>query len=200
MIRKTQFVFIASVILLFTPACVNLKPAPSQTVKYALGPVEMAAQQPRGRTSGESVFIIRPQVPSYLVGMNLSYRLASGEVRGMPGVRWAEPLPEGIARAMSVFLSESSPGMVEAYYPGLNTSPEASRLALYFQRFDATESGEVQVAARWTLKRPGGNSQTGQYVSEELSWFVGQPETLVAAFNRALQGLAVNIEKSVTDY
>lgn len=160
----------------------------------------MTAQQPQGRRAGESVYIIRPQVPSYQVGMNLSYRLASGEVRGMPGVRWAEPLPEGIARAMSLFLFESSPGMVEGYYPWPNTSPEASHLSLYFQRFDAIESGEVQVVARWTLKRSGGETQTGQYVAEELNWVVGQPETLVAAFNQALQGLAVNIEKNGTDY
>lgn len=196
MTSKLPVLFIASVFLLLLAACVNLKPVPSQTFSYALGPVELAAPS-EPRTESESLYILRPQVPTYLDSDRLSYRLASGEVKNIFGARWAEPLAEGIARAMSLFLSESSPGLVEGYYPWPNTSSDASRLSLYFQRFGATDSGEVQVVVRWELKQPDGTSLSEQYNSESLTWVVGQPDTLVAAYNEALRALALEIEDRV---
>lgn len=196
MIRQIPAVFIASVFLLWLPACVNFKPVPTQTFNYTLGPVEVATPSKAG-TQGESIYILRPQVPTYLDDDRLSYRLASGEVKNMFGARWAEPLAEGIARAMSLYLSESGLARVEGYYPWPNTSLEAYRLSLNFQRFGATESGEVQVVVRWELKQVDGRSVDGQYVSDALSWTVGQPDTLIAAYNQALRALAQEMGEQV---
>ena len=196
MIRQIPAILTASVLLLWLSACVNLKPAPSQTFNYTLGPVEAAAP-PQARMQAESIYILHPQVPTYLDDDRLSYRLASGEVKNMFGARWAEPLTEGIARAMSLLLSESGLVVVEGYYPWPNTSLEAARLSLNFQRFSATESGEVQVVARWELKQADGPTVSGQYASDSLSWTVGEPDTLIAAYNRALRALALEVGENV---
>jgi uncharacterized lipoprotein YmbA len=193
---KLTAIFMVTAFLLWLPACVNLKPVPSQSFSYTLGPVDVVGAS-EVRTTGEPIYILRPQVPTYLDSDRLSYRLASGEVKDMFGARWAEPLAEGIARATSLYLSESSSAIVAGYYPWPNTTLEASRLSLNFQRFGATEAGEVQVVVRWTLKQSGGKTMSGQYASESLSWTVGQPDSLVAAYNQALLALVQEIVQEI---
>ena len=193
MMQKTLIRSTVLFCLLALAACVNLKPVPSQTESFTLGPVDTTVT-PEALASGKPIYILRPQMPTYQDGSRLNYRSASGEVTSLPGARWAEPLAEGIARATSLYLAASNQASVEGYYPWPNTSREAARLSLNFQRFGATDSGEVKVVARWTLKKPGGKSQSGQFVSETLSWVPGQPETLVAAYNRALQALAESLK------
>jgi len=192
---KNRFL-IFPICLVWLAGCVNLKPVPSQTESFALGPVEMQAPD-QSRQLENPIYIVRPQVPTYLDGSRLSYRSSSGEVINMPGARWAEPLAEGIARAVSLYLSGSVHGVVEGYYPWPNTSQNASRLSLNFQRFGATESGEVQVVAQWTLKPDQGEVISGQFVSDSISWQVGDPATLVAAYNEALRTIAMDVEKSL---
>lgn len=174
--------------LLALAGCVNLKPSPSQTESYILGPVNPVAESSAAKIV-EPIYILRPQVPTYQDGSRMTYRKESGEVEDMPGIRWAEPLAEGIARAVSLYLS--SPKV--SYYPWPNATEEASRLSVNFQRFGATESGAVQVVAHWNLKRFGGQSLSGQFTSESLQWTPGQPETLVSAYNEALRKLALDI-------
>lgn len=196
MISKILLVSSSLLCLVLLTACVNLKPTPFEAQSFTLGPVEMEAME-QVAVASEPIYIIRPQVPTYLDSTRLSYRLASGEVKNMPGTRWAEPLAEGIARAMSLYLSETSLGPVEGYYPWPNSSTKALRLSLEFQRFGATETGEVQVVVRWTLKRSAGQTKSGLFVLGTLSWDAGQPDALVAAYNQALKALALEIERSL---
>lgn len=177
-------------------ACVNLKPVPSVTESFILGPVDMVGRS-NTLMEGKPVFIARPQLPTYLEDSRLSYRSANGEVRNIAAARWAEPLAEGIARAMSLYLGASEQIAVKGYYPWPNTATDAARLSLNFQRFGATDSGEVQVVTRWTLKQAGGVSKNAQFVSEALVWQTGEPESLIAAYNKALKALALEIEKSL---
>lgn len=176
-------------------ACVNLKPTPSVTESFILGPVELVDQS-ASLTKGKPIYITRPQLPTYLDDRHLSYRSVSGKVMSIPTARWAEPLPEGIARAMSLYLSASEKITVEGYYPWPNTAPGGNRLSLNFQRFGATDTGEVQVLVRWVLQQPGGESRKGQFVSKAIRWQNGQPDALVAAYNEALQALALELENS----
>ena len=179
-------------------ACVNLKPVPSETQSFILGPVAMVPKVQNADVK-EAIYIMRPQVPTYLDGSRLSYRSASGEVKTIPRARWAEPLAEGIGRAMSLYISGSSlHGPAHGYYPWPNTSSDASRLSINFQRFAATNTGEVLVVAIWSLKRNDGSSASGQYTSESLKWTVGQPETMVAAYNQALRALVHEIGKGAS--
>ncbi|PXA03806.1 hypothetical protein DDZ13_09185 [Coraliomargarita sinensis] len=194
--HKAAFIFTVSLCLFGFWGCVNLKPVPSQSESFTLGPVGMTLDVPNLK-SGEVIYIMRPQVPTYLDDKRLSYRSASGEVESMTGSRWAEPLAEGIARAMSMYFSGSDIGTIIGYYPWPNTSTEASRLSLYFQSFGATDLGDVHVVVRWSLKRTNENTVSGQFVSESLEWTVGEPETLIGAYNEALQQLALDIEKAL---
>lgn len=176
-LNLTAFLITAS-FFLWLPACVNLKPKASLTKSYTLGPVGVSAVEDV-RSSVEPIYILHPQVPAYLDSPRLSYRLASGELINMHNARWAEPLAEGIARAMSLFVSEAYSVETVGHYPWPDTMPGASRLSLNFQRFGATASGEVKVVAYWELRRAEGDTLKGQFVSAGLAWSVGEPDSLV---------------------
>lgn len=193
MIRRHLFLLIALPCLLVLSACVNLKPVPSETESYVLGPLEMSSSESI-KPGVQPIYILRPQVPTFVDGSRLSYRYSSGELINMPGTRWAEPLAEGIARAMSLYLSGSGYELVEGYYPWPNTSSDAARLSLNFLRFGATDTGQVQVAVRWTLKMSDQTSKSGHYISRGLTWEVGQANTLVRAYNEALMALASDLK------
>ncbi len=196
--KKSVSALVALAGLLSLPACVNLKPAASTANSHALGPVEATAPE-AAPLAAEPIYILRPQIPSYLDSSRLSYLMASGEVRNMEGSRWAEPLGEGIARAVGLFLFERNPALVEGFYPWPNTSPGASRLALNFKRFGATDSGEVHVVAYWKLMQGEGRSTSGRFHSESLGWTVGEPDSLIAAYNEALRALSQEIEAGIVE-
>lgn len=182
--------------VLWQPACVNLKPKASLSKNYTLGPVEAASLE-EAQLLSEPLYILHPQVPTYLDNPRLCYRLTSGEVIQMQSARWAEPLPEGLARSMSLIFSDIAPGLVAGHYPWPNTMPGASRLSLHFQRFGATASGDVQIVAHWEIRRPEGDIVKGQFASEGLTWVVGDPDSLVKAYNQGLRVLAHELAKVV---
>ncbi|MFU8848796.1 MAG: membrane integrity-associated transporter subunit PqiC [Opitutales bacterium] len=196
MFRKLPALLAATAFLLWLSACVNLKPKASLSKSYTLGPIEAVAPG-KAQSQEHQLYILHPQIPAYLDGPRLGYRLASGEVKNMEGARWAEPLAEGIARAMALFMSESSLIRVVGHYPSPNTRPEASRLALNFQRFGATASGEIQVLVNWELRPAEGEVRRGQFVSAGLTWVVGDSDSLVQAYNQALHGLTLELAKAM---
>lgn len=198
MIRKLFVLTAVSLALLLCHGCVNLKPAPSLTENFMLGPIDMAGTE-QTQPGREGLYILRPQLPTYQEGNRLGYRLATGELQYLPHARWAEPLADGIARASAQYFGAVGLGSVEGYYPWPNTAATASRLALYFERFDATATGEVQVAVRWSLTRKDGTVDKGYFAAKDLSWQPGQADTLIAAYNQALQALAETIKKVISD-
>ena len=194
--RKISPLLTVAVLLTGLPACVNLKPTLSQGFSYTLGPVEETTV-PDSLAGAAAIYILRPQVPTYLESDRLSYRLASGEVKHLSGARWAEPLAAGIARALSLYLAESGLAAGAAYYPWPNTVADASQLAVYFQRFGATASGEVRIVARWELRPADGQTIDGLYVSDALAWSMDAPDSLVAAYNQVLRALVHEIRQQV---
>ena len=198
--NKTKLTLIAlSIGGVLLTSCVNLKPVVPKSQNYTLGPVEIQAvdqvdQLEQGTAVSEAIFITRPHVPTYLDSGRLVYLAESGEVKQVPVARWAEPMVEGIARATALYLNESTGlGTVVGYYPWPNSNVDAIRLTLNFLRFSATETGEVHVVARWTLKHSTGEIKSGLFSTEELRWTVAEPESLVAAYNDALKALAVEV-------
>lgn len=197
MCNKLPSFLVTLTCLLVLPACVNLKPVPSQTKSYTLGPVE--AQVPDAAITQKAlIYVVCPQLPTYLDSAWITYLSADGELNKLADARWAEPLAEGIARAVSLYLSGAGVGSIEGYYPWPNAASKSTRLSLNFERIGALESGAVQVVVSWTLKQSDGTSKGGRYNSDNLHWEVGQPETLVAALNSALRELADEIGAGIT--
>jgi uncharacterized lipoprotein YmbA len=186
---KTATALLLSLIAILLTACINLEPEPDDTRRFALGPLSQAETQP-SETGGFAVYLMSPHLPTYLEDNELLYRTGQGEVVAVPQARWAEPLADGVARTFAHYLDIAPNIDVAGYYPWPQTASPAARLTLKFLHFDATDGGLFQATVHWSLRLPDGSRRAGQLEGKAISWEVGAPESLVAAQNQALEGLA----------
>lgn len=172
-------------------ACVNLKPKADTVRMFVLGSVDAVAE-PSAQSPG-AVYIARPDLPAYLDGSRLQYRHADGEIQSLRGARWAEPLQEGVARALSEFIGGAQGHSTDGYYPWPKLSTATPQVRVRLLKFGATADGRIQLAANWQIEGPGGVVCQSSYVADQFEWQLGDPQSLVAGLNQALKALAAEI-------
>ncbi len=170
--------------------CVNLKPKADVVKLYALGPGEFS---PEAAKAGPPIYVARPDLPAYLDGKRLQYRHADGEVRSLRRARWAEPLQEGVARALAEFLIDSNGLPVSGFYPWPEPSGGELKLRVHLHQIGATAAGEIRMVANWELQNGRVLVASGLYQSEGIEWRPGDAESLVAGINLALSQLAAEV-------
>ena len=144
---------------LFLSACVNLEPNPDLSRSFVLGPVDFS-ESSQGLDGG-ALYVMRPQLPSFLDSNRIQYRDAIGLVESVEDAFWAESLPEGVSRAFAQYFGQRSGLGGIAYYPWPEPGVEVDKIVLKFQRFDAITSGEVYVKASWELKSGSNGKHSG---------------------------------------
>lgn len=175
--------------------CLNLKPTADPVKLYALGDaaVVLAENQAEG-----SVYVARPNLPSYLEGQYLKYRSAEGEVGRLQYARWVEPLPQGIARVLAEHLLAGGVAAVSGYYPWPRASSAASQLKVDLYRFEANAAGSIEIAAKWQLVgRDGSIQSSGHFSSDVVRWEVGDAGGMIEGMNQALQLLVEPMANSL---
>jgi uncharacterized protein len=124
-------------------------------------------------------------------------RMRGSEVRIVEQVRWAEPLTEGIARAVASNLAQSlnnarvsprsQPGAGEGDY----------RVIVDVQRFDSALGEAATLDVTWTVRRvKDGEQQTGRVRAREAVTGSGYDE-LVNAHARAIAGVSRTIAEAI---
>ncbi len=192
MLLRLITLFIVSSLL---TGCVNLKPREDSTKEYVLGPIDVLALgtgpiEERG-------YIARPQLPVYMEGSELKIRSADGEITSLPGVRWAEPLDVGVARALSHYFQAVSGGIKSSFYPWAKPGKAATTLQVTLHQMVATDDGHIYLSASWELKRPDTSVQTGAFSKVDVEWLPGDAGSMVAGLNAGLEALATEIFISV---
>lgn len=179
-------------LLAVTSGCVNLKSKPDRVQQYALG---ASLQQELAVSDPAAIYISRPNLPGYLNGRNLQYRDASSEVVSLRQSRWAEPLDQGVARALAECWLQSGASSVSGYYPWPRKSNSSPQLKVNFYRLEAFSDGRIEVVADWQLLgAAGGVEKQGQFRAKEISWQLGDPESLVRGLNAALLQLIQQVK------
>jgi uncharacterized protein len=136
-------------------------------------------------------------VPDVVDRPQFVLRMRGSEVRIAEQVRWAEPLKEGIARAVASNLAQSlnnarvlprsASGAAEADY----------RVIVDVQRFDSTLGEAAMLDMTWTLRRvKDGVEQTGRVRAHEAVTGSGYEE-LVNAHARAIAGVSRTIAEAI---
>ncbi|MGJ8654479.1 MAG: PqiC family protein [Opitutaceae bacterium] len=171
--------------------CVNLKPKADVVKLYALGPVEVTAPT---ASNGPSVFVARPDMPAFLDGKRLQFRSENGEVEELSRARWAEPLQEGVARALAEYLQQQGVHDVSGFYPWPKKRDDLE-LHVHLFKLGALESGEIRMSADWEFRKAGKVQRSGSFQSQGLTWQVGDPDSFVAGINQALDQLAHAVGK-----
>jgi uncharacterized lipoprotein YmbA len=124
-------------------------------------------------------------------------RMRGSEVRIAEQVRWAEPLKEGIARAVATNVAQSlnnarvsprsQPGAGEGDY----------RVIVDVQRFDSALAEGATLEVMWTVRRmKDGEQETARTRVHEAVAGTGYDE-LVAAHTRALAAVSRNIAEAI---
>jgi uncharacterized protein len=136
-------------------------------------------------------------VPDVVDRPQFVLRSAGAQVRITDHVRWAEPLREGIARAVAGHLAQSlDNGRVAPRAYGAAGDADY-RVILDVQRFDSTLGETAMLDVVWTVRRTKDSAQrTGRLkVHEPVTG--ADYEALVAAHARAIAALSRNIADAI---
>jgi len=194
--RRCAIRTLAFAVALALAGCVNLEPTANEVRPFALGPGE-ALQMSEAR--GPTVYVERPDLPGYAQGDRMIFREEGGAFETIDGARWAEPMGEGVARALGEWIARVSDRRLAGYYPWPSGDKEATSVRIRFLQLIATRGGAVHVAASWRVKKPDGATGEGEYASREIRWTPENPETLVAALNEAFRELATAIQTDLPE-
>ncbi|MEM1221821.1 MAG: PqiC family protein [Verrucomicrobiota bacterium] len=169
--------------------CVNLKPKPDLTKRYVLGPVGADSASSATSRDLESIYVARPELPTYLATNRLVYRESGGALTEIKDALWAEPFDQTVARALAEYLSSAS-ATNYGFYPWQNSRGNPIKVAVQFQRMDANADGSILVTATWMVFKKGLKIKQGEYTSANLTWTVGDSDSYISSLNSALNALA----------
>ena len=171
--------------------CVNLKPKADTVRLFVLGSVDAVYES--GSPGRGAFYIGRPDLPAYLEGTRLQYRHMDGEVESLSGARWAEPLQEGVARALNEFIGSAQENSSDGYYPWPKLSSATPQVRVRLLQFGAIADGRIQLNANWQIEGQGGVVAQGTFIAEGFKWQPSDPKSFVAGLNQALEALAAEI-------
>lgn len=178
--------------LLFT-SCVNLDPVEDDLQMYALGSVSDRPETEFPDNANNVIYIARPDLPAYLSNNRMLIRSEDGEIRHLGGIRWVEPLEEGVARALSEYISRAGGQFVAGYYPWPRLSNNTPMIRVRFSELSFEDDGTIHVVAFWWEGRDEEILKGGIFEPNDITWTPGKPSTLVTAFNRILEQVGEEI-------
>jgi uncharacterized protein len=137
--------FVAAFICLSLISCAAVEPLPS----FFLLSNASARKIRSGKAGGVGVFVRRVDVPAYLGQGRLVTMKGGIQVDYATTARWAEPLDQGVARAVAEDLSSR----IRAYgfSPGAAPMDHQYEVWIRLERFEGTDDGEVILRGRWAV-------------------------------------------------
>lgn len=191
-IRKVLPLASLTVVAIVLASCAAREPFPRF---YVLTPTSGPVSSHR---AGTSVFVRRVQVPAYLARLSLVTMRGGSEADYAETARWAEPLDQGVARAVAENLNRRSGitafGFSPAAPPGLSRYDVQIRL----ERFEGTDSGDVVLAAHWQLSTADGSSVTSRRTEIHRSgWVPGDYPGLVKLLSDAVAEMSSQIARAI---
>lgn len=166
---------------------------------YILGSQSTAVTQTT--SSDANVAITALAIPELVDRPQLVLRTGSNRVAVLENQRWAESLKTGIGRVLATELAAQL-GTAAVGLPGDRASRKNDVLvSIDIGRFDSALDGMVQVDARWSVRGAADGAAvasaaaTGSASVQEPSG--ASIDTVVAAHDRALARIAVELARSV---
>jgi uncharacterized lipoprotein YmbA len=152
--------------------------------------------QPSAR-SGEGLVIgLGPvTLPQYLDRPDIVTRAGANQMRLGEVQKWAEPLEPMLTRVMSEDLYALLDAKDVIPLPQRGDLPLARVVEVDISRFDANETGEIKLDARWRIYRGNGSTlvTSGRSLLTEQGAAGPDYDAIVAAMSRALGKLSAEI-------
>ncbi|MEI7703463.1 MAG: PqiC family protein [Deltaproteobacteria bacterium] len=131
-------------------------------------------------------------LPPYLSRPEVATRVGPEQVAYATGDRWAAPLDELVARALSEQLRARIPAREVVRWPWPLGSPPEVSASVELIRFEAEASGGATVIARWRVTPRGGRPIDGETRLRERGP-AGDVPASVAALGKGLSALAADL-------
>jgi uncharacterized protein len=121
------------------------------------------------------------------------------EVRYAPTQRWAEPLDQGLARAVAENLSRNSRIRAYGFSPGAPPADQSYDVWIRLERFEGNDNGEVVLRARWSVSTAGSSVPvTSRTVDIRRSgWKPGDYRGLVRLLNAEVAEMSRQIARAI---
>ncbi len=143
---------------LLLAGCAKSKPARFYMLTSGVG--LQAGAPPAPGEKGISLTVRPIEFPEYLNRPQIVTRTSPNRIELAEFHRWAEPLGQSFARALTGNLSALLSTERVVLLPWRGGGPADHRITMDVIRFDGTPGGEVSLIARWTLLGPDGNELT----------------------------------------
>jgi uncharacterized protein len=145
--RHFRFLGCALIGMLFLSGCATKEPLTNYFVLSGSG-----SRTPKKTSSGgTAVLIRRVEIPAYLTKGSLVTMKGGIEVQYAITQRWAEPLDQGLARAVAEDLSRNPRIRAYGFTPGAPPVEHGYDVWIRLERFEGNDRGEVVLRARWSV-------------------------------------------------
>ena len=197
MCRRTHAAWIAA--LLITSSCSLLSPRPDPTRHIVLASLRDLGETEAPAASKLHLGLGPVRVPEYLDRSELMVRASPTELRPSTAARWAEPLPDMLARVLADDLVQLlGPARLVAH-PWYATDRPHWQIEVEVLRFEPAAKGEARLDARWWLRDLSGDAATVSHESRITEATTkSEPARLAESLSRAVATLAREIAAAVS--
>jgi uncharacterized lipoprotein YmbA len=181
--------------LLFLVSCATKEPLTNFFVLTGSGSRTVRTQS----SGGTPVLVRRVEVPTYLAKTNLVTMRGGIEVQYAATARWAEPLDQGLSRAVAEDLSRNSRIRAYGFTPGSPPADHSYDVWIRLERFEGNGNGEVVLRARWSVSSADSSAPiTGRTVDVRRSgWQPGDYPGLVRLLSEEVREMCRQIARAI---
>jgi uncharacterized lipoprotein YmbA len=178
--------------MLFLASCATKEPLPTFFL--------LTGSRSRAQSSGgTAVLVRRVQVPAYLAKTNLVTIKGGIEVQYAPTNRWAEPLDQGLSRAVAEDLSQNPRIRAYGFSPGAPPVYHSYDVWIRLERFEGNDNGEVVLSARCSVSRADSSVPISSRMVDirQSGWKPGDYTALVRLLSEEVRKMSREIAQAV---
>jgi uncharacterized lipoprotein YmbA len=185
--------FAAISLVAFLLGCAAKEPS---TSFYVLG------QRQRTRTArggDTAVYVSRVEVPAYLAKTSLVTMKSGIEVQYSATARWAEPLDQGISRAVADALSQYRGLRAYSFSPVIPPPNHDYNIHIRIERFEGNDNGEVALQGHWEVTTADSSEAiaSGKLNLRRNGWQPGDYAGLVRLLSAEINEMSRQIAHSI---
>ena len=153
----------------------------------------------RTESSGGTPVLVRVEVPAYLARTNLVTMRGGIEVQYAATARWAEPVDQGLARAVAEDLSRNSRIRAYGFSPGAPPVAHSYDVWIRLERFEGNDNGQVVLRARWSVSTSDSSAPitSGTADVRRSGWHPGDYPGLVRLLSEEVSEMSRQIAQAI---
>ena len=145
------------------------------------------------------MLVRRVEIPAYLARNSLVTMMGGIEVKYAVTQRWAEPLDQGLSRAVAEDLSRNARIRAYGFSPGAPPIDHRYDVWIRVERFEGNDNGEVVLRARWSVSSAGNSTPIASRSVDirRTGWRLGDYAGLVRLLSAEVTEMSRQIAQAI---